>query len=98
MIVSPLWGPPRMQGLCSNSPLFWAPEKPGLGQPLLNVSPLLGSPENAWVMQQFRPLLGPREGKGEAATFECVPFVGDPRECKGLIAILSSLGPPKRQG
>ena len=67
-----------MQGVCSNSALFWPPEKAGLRQPLLSVSPLFKTPENVGVMQQFPPLLGPREGRGEAATCDCVPFVGTP--------------------
>ena len=50
---SPPWGsvePPRMQGLCSTCALFWAPEKGGVRQPLLILSLLLGTPENAGVM------------------------------------------------
>ena len=57
-------------------------------QPLLILSPLLGTPENAGVMQPFRPLLGPREGRGETATFDFVPFLGDPRKCRGYVALL----------
>ena len=34
----------------------------------LILSPFLGTPENAGVTQQFRPLLGPQEGRGYAAT------------------------------
>ena len=33
----------------------------------LVLSPFLGTPENTRVTQQFRPLLGPREGRGYAA-------------------------------
>ena len=40
LILSPfVWGPPRMQGLRSISALFWAPEKVGVWQPLLILSP-----------------------------------------------------------
>ena len=74
-----------MLWLCRNSVLFWAPEKARVRQPLLSVSPLLGTPENAGVMPQFRPLLGPGEGRGGGvATCDCVPFVGDPRRMEGL--------------
>ena len=38
-----------MQGLDSNYSLFWDPEKAGLRQPLLILSPLLGTPEIAGV-------------------------------------------------
>ena len=34
----------------------------------LILSPFLGTPENTGVTQQFHPLLGPREGRGHAAT------------------------------
>ena len=64
-----------MQGLCSTSALFWAPEKAGVRPPILILSPLLGTPESARVTQHFRPLLGPREGTGEAATSDFVPFL-----------------------
>ena len=30
---NPFLGTPRMQGLCSNSALFWAPKKAGVRQP-----------------------------------------------------------------
>ena len=43
-----------MHGLRSNSGLFWALEKVGVRQPLLILSPMLGTPENAGVRQ---PLL-----------------------------------------
>ena len=55
-----------MQGLCSISALFWAPEKARVRQPILIVFPLLRTPENAGVLLHFRPILGPREGSGEA--------------------------------
>ena len=42
--VSPLLGTPRMQGLTSNSALFWAPEKAGVRQPFVILSPWLGAP------------------------------------------------------
>ena len=47
-----------MQGLRSNSALFWASEKEGVNQPIVILSPCLalGSPENAGVTYQFRPL------------------------------------------
>ena len=45
------WGPPRMQGLRSNSALFRAPEKARVRWPLLILSSrlALGTPENAGV-------------------------------------------------
>ena len=65
-----------MQGLRSTSALFWAPQKAGVRQPILILSPLLGTPENAGVTWHFRPLLGLQEGKDEAANSDFVPFVG----------------------
>ena len=44
------WRPQRMQGLRSNSAHSLAPEKAGVMWPLLILSPLLGTPENARVM------------------------------------------------
>ena len=44
------WGPPGMQGLCTFSALFWAPKKVGIRQPILILSPFLGTPEIAGVM------------------------------------------------
>ena len=41
--------PPRMQGLYTNSALFWAPKKAGLRQLVLILYPLLGTQENAGV-------------------------------------------------
>ena len=35
-------GTPRRQGLCSHSALFWAPEKGGVRQPILILSPYWG--------------------------------------------------------
>ena len=91
-----------MQGLPSNSALFWAPEKAGLWHPLLIFFPplALGTPQNAGVREHFRPLLGLREGRGEVSTSEFLPAVGvgDPRECKEYVGILPSFGPPRRQG
>ena len=45
------WGPPRMQGLGSNSAPFWAPEKARVRWTLLISFPhlALGTPENAGV-------------------------------------------------
>ena len=37
-------GPPRKQGLRSNSTLFWAPERVGVRQPILLLSALLQIP------------------------------------------------------
>ena len=55
-----------MHGLRSNSALFWAPVKARVRHPLLIFSPPLplGTPKST---QQFRPLVGPRESKGEVA-------------------------------
>ena len=47
-----------MQGLRSTSALFWAPEKVGVKQPILILSPCLGTPKNAGVRYHFRPHLG----------------------------------------
>ena len=60
--------------------------------PIVIFSPCLalGTPEN-----ELRPLLGPREGRGEASNsdFLCALGVGDPRECRGYVAIPPSFGP-----
>ena len=91
-----------MQGLRSNSSLFWAPEKARVRWQLLILSPrlALGTPENAGVTWQFRPLLDPREGTCEVATSDFVPAlgVGDPRECRCYVAILPCFGPWRRHG
>ena len=60
-----------MQGLRGNSALFWALEKARVRQPILMLFPrlVLGTPGNAGVAWQFRPLLGPQEGRGEVTTF-----------------------------
>ena len=86
-----------MHGLRSNSGLFWAPKKAGGRPPLLMFSPLLGTPKKARVVQEFWPLLGPREGRGEAATSDFGPFVWGPRECTGYVAVPACFGPPRRQ-
>ena len=44
------------------------------------------------------PNSGPREGSGEAATSDFVPLFGDPRECKGDIAIPRICGPLHSHG
>ena len=75
------------------------------GGPLLILSPRLAlrSPENAWVTHHFRPLLGPREGTGEAATFDFIPLcLGIPEKArvKQPLLILSPFvwGSPRMQG
>ena len=50
------------------------------------------------LRSKFPPIVGPREGSGEAATSDFVPFAGDPRERKGYVAIPPTCGPPRRQG
>ena len=67
-------------------------------QPVLNLSPFLGTPKNEGVTSHFRPILGPRDGKGEVASFVFVTFLGDPPERKGCIAIPPTFGPPRRRG
>ena len=61
---------------------------------------VLGTPKNAGVTWHFRPLLGPREAKGEVATSDFIPAVGvgDPQECRGYIAIPPSFGPREGRG
>ena len=60
--------------------------------------PFYEGPQHARVMTPFRPLLSPREGRGDGATCDYMFFVGDPPQRKGYIAILSTFGPPRRQG
>ena len=72
-----------MHGLRSNSALFWATVKVGVRRPLLILPPFLGTPENAGVTLQFRPVFGPREGKDEAATSDVLRFAGGPGQCRG---------------
>ena len=60
--------------------------------------PSLANPENVGVTQQFRPLLGPREGMGEVANSDCVPLSWGSRDCKGYVGIPPSFGPSRRQG
>ena len=43
-------------------------------KPILILSASLGTPQNVGVTKNFRPFLGPQEGKGEALTFGFVPF------------------------
>ena len=65
-------------------------------QPVVTLSPLLGTPENARVAQQFRPLLDPNEGRVEATTSDFLPFLGGPRECRGYVAIPAYFLAPKK--
>ena len=39
-----------------------------------------------------------REGRGEATTSDFVPLFGDPRDCRGYVALPPTCGPPRRQG
>ena len=57
-------------------------EKVGVRQPILILSPVLGTPENAGVMQQICPLVGPREGRGEVANSDFVPLLGTPKNAR----------------
>ena len=82
-----------MQGLRSNSTHLWAPQKGGVKQPLLILSPLLGTPENVGATYQFHPFVAPQEGRGEATTSDFVPFVGYPRECRGYAQFRPLVGP-----
>ena len=61
---------------------MWAPEKAGVRQPLLF---LMGTPENIAAAQHLHPHFGPREGKGEVATFDFVPLFWDTQERKGYV-------------
>ena len=38
------------------------------------------------------------QGRGYVATSDFVPFVEDPRERRGYVAILPTCGPPRRHG
>ena len=54
----------------------------GVEEPPLILFPglTLGTPKKAGVMQPFRPLFGPREGKGEVANSDFVPLLGTPKK------------------
>ena len=43
-------------------------------------------------------LLCPEEGSGEVATFYFSTCFGDPRECRGYVAIPPTCGPPEGRG
>ena len=49
------------------------------------VPPVWGPPENAWVTQQYRSLLAPREGRGDAAISDFVPLRLGPSEKAGVM-------------
>ena len=87
-----------MQVLCSICALIWAPKTAQLRQSRVFLSPLLGTPENARVMQHFCPHLGPQDDNVEAANCDFVPFVSDAQECTGYLAFLPLIGAPRRQG
>ena len=55
-------------------------QKTGLWQPIVILSPFVWG---SLRMQGWRPLLGPREGSGEAATCDCLPFVWGPPRMQG---------------
>ena len=64
---------------------------------LISSLPLvLGTAENVGDAYQFRALLGPREGRDEAAGSDFLSTVGggDPRECRGCV-IPPSFGSPR---
>ena len=52
--------------------------------PLLILSPCIGDPEKAGVMLPIRPFFHPREGRGDLATSEFVPFYWGPPRRQGL--------------
>ena len=72
---------------------LWVLEKVGAMWQLLLLSTLLGTLENAGVTLQFRPLVGPRDGKGDALTSYFVPSPEDPQERIGGVAIPPTCGP-----
>ena len=98
VILFPCLGTPRMKGLCSACALLWAPEKAGLRHPLPIRFPFLGTAENEELMSHVRSLLGPREGRGEATTYDSLPLFGHQREGGGFGATSTPFGPPRRQG
>ena len=85
-----------MQGLQSNSARLWAPESAGVREPILILSRLLGTPENAGVVWQFRPLVGPREGRDHVANSDFVPFAWKPPTMQGLRSNAAHLWAPKK--
>ena len=80
----PLFGPLSFtNGTFDSVPnRVWAHKMVAVEEPPLILSPglTLGTPKTAGVMQPFRPLLGPREGRGEVANFDSVPLLGTPQK------------------
>ena len=67
-------------------------------QAILILSPLLGTPKNAGVMLHIRPLLGPREGRGEAGNSDFVPSLGTPENAGVILHFCPFLGPREGRG
>ena len=65
---------------------------------MLQILTLFGILQKKGVTLQFHPLLGPREGKGYASTFEFVSFVGDVGDRRHYVAIPPKFCPTSRQG
>ena len=57
-----------------NTSTNYPPPPPGLPHPKED-----GPPPPPGVMWHFRPCVGPREGKGEAANSDLVPLLGTPK-------------------
>ena len=74
----PLFGPLSFKnGAFDSVPnAVWAHKMVVVEEPPLILT--LGTPKTAGVMPPFRPLLGPREGRGEVANFDSVPLLGTP--------------------
>ena len=70
-------------------------------QPLLRLPSCSGTLAHAGVTLHLCPPLGPREGKGEAATLGCVPVFGDPHEGRGeatTFDLVPLVGDPLERG
>ena len=65
---------------------------------ILSLGLTLGTPKKAGVMQPFRPLLGPREGRVEVANSDFVPSLGTPEHARVMQPFRPLLDPREGKG
>ena len=58
----------------------------------------MGTPENAGVVEHFRPHVGPREGGGNVAISDFVPFDGTPKNAGVVEHFRPHVGPRDGKG